>query len=270
MSRDEDFSPLEWAAKRIPRAEARRWWRAGYSVAEALRWLEHYSVEEALLWRKAGITRVAEAQSWRVAGVEAGAVRGWIAAGIGFAEAAAWNEFDYSLDEARKLKAEGKTPGESFRNRVQRMRSSPTAHRALPRGSSSGSMSRAAGRHPVQDFLEKLHRTPHGRQLMHGYLQQQWLDDEAVKWASEGIEAPAAILWKEFGVSPVDAAAATKDGQTPAATIRAWWEAGIPPGEFAAWLGAGLSPEEAAAQRADGVGADRAAVLRALRRLDEA
>jgi hypothetical protein len=274
MNRDDDFSALEWAAKQIPRSEAERWWWSGFTLAEAPGWRERFGVEEAVRWREAGIRTQAEVRSWQIAGVGAGEVGGWLEAGIGFAEASAWREFGYELGEARRLKAEGKGPSESFRGRVRLMRSRPAAARGAPSGSwvpyaSVSGRTSGAGSHPAQRFFEKLKGARGGPQLLHGYLRQQWLDDEAVAWAREGIEAASALLWKEFGVAPTDAAAAEKDGRTAAATIRAWWEAGIPPDEVRAWLGAGFGPEEAAAQRARGVDAERAAVLRALRGLEQ-
>jgi hypothetical protein len=274
MSRDDDFSPLDWAAKRIPRGEAEQWWRSGFTLAEALGWRARFGVEEAARWRAAGIRNQAEARSWQIAGVCVGEVGGWREAGIGFAEASAWREFGYELGEARRLRSEGKGPSESFRGRVRLMRGSPAAGQAgaggswVPYASLSGRRP-GAGSHPAQRFFEKLQGSRGGPQLLHGYVRQQWLDDEAVAWAREGIEAANALLWKEFGVAPADAAVAEKDGRTAAATIRAWWEAGIPPDEVRAWLGAGFTPEEAAAQRARGVDVERAAVLRALRGLEQ-
>jgi hypothetical protein len=273
MNRDDDFSPLAWAAKQIPRGEAEQWWRSGFTLAEALGWRERFGVAEAASWREAGIRTQAEARSWQIAGVDAGEVGGWLDAGIGFAEASAWREFGYELGEARRLKAEGKGPSASFLGRVRLMRSRPAAGRAaraaswVPYASGPGRRS-GAGSHPAQRFFEKLQGARRDPQLLHGYVREQWLDDEAVAWAREGIEAANALLWKEFGIAPADAAAAEKDGRTAATTIRAWWKAGIPPDEVRAWLGAGFTPEEAAAQRARGVDAERAAVLRALRGLE--
>jgi hypothetical protein len=271
MNREEDFRPLDWVAHQIPRPEAEQWWRSGFTLAEALRWRERFGVEEAAQWRKAGIRTQSEARSWRIAGVAADEVPAWLEAGISFAEASAWHEFGYELAAARRLKAEGKTPSESFRNRVQRMVSRPSRGRVqlasgrIRYGSGSGGQS---GNHPAQRFFEKLQGIRGGGQLIHGYMQQHWFDDEALAWATQGIDAAAALVWKEFGISPADAAAAEKAGGTPAATIRAWWEAGIPPDEVGVWLGAGFTPQDAAAQRAQGASADRAAVLRALRGLE--
>jgi hypothetical protein len=263
MSR-EDFEPLAWAAKGIPRAEAERWYRDGLSLADALRWRESFEVDEALAWRRAGVTSPGEARSWRVAGVTASAVGGWRAARIGFAEAAAWREFDYSLEEAKKLKAEGKSPSESFRQRVQLMQSQPSP--ATGRGW-FGRVGGGKSRTDVHRFLERLGRRQ--SPVVHSYMFRQWFDDEAVAWAEQDIDAGEALAWKELGLKPAEARPLVKEGATAASTMRVWWQAGIPFEEVAAWLGAGLTPEEAAAQRAKGIDADRAAVLRALRDPDE-
>ena len=87
--------------------------RAASASPRRSRWCERFDPEEAIAWRAAGVTNPGEARSWRIAGVDAGEVAGWRDAGIGFAEAAAWREFEYPLEEAKKLKAEGKTPSES-------------------------------------------------------------------------------------------------------------------------------------------------------------
>src|SRR5262249_15022598 len=155
---------------------------------------EPFGVDEAVAWRKAGVRALAEARSWRIAGVGADDVSGWLDAGIGFAEASAWHEFGYELDEARRLKADGKTPSESFRNRVQRMsgRSAGGRVRSRQGWSSYASSSSARGMgsqpaqrfiDPAQRFIEKLRGTRGGRQLIHSYhsyIAHQWLDDEAI------------------------------------------------------------------------------------------
>jgi hypothetical protein len=274
MNRDEDFRPLDWAARQVPRTEAEQWWRSGLTLGEALRWRERFGVEETARWRKAGIRTPKEARSWQIAGVGVDEVSGWLEAGIGFAEASAWHEFGYELAEARRLKTEGKTPSESFRRRVQKMSSSPAGariqdarrSRRFPSGSAGPAWASAQG---AQRFIEKVRTRPGSGQLIQGFLQRQWLDDEALVWATQGIDAADALVWKEFGISPADAAAAKNNRTTVAATLRSWWEAGIPPDEVGVWIGAGFTPEEATAQRAEGVSADRAAVLRALRALEE-
>jgi hypothetical protein len=266
MSR-EDFEPLTWAGKGIPRAEAERWWSSGFTLAEALRWRERFSADEAMGWRRAGVTSIIEARSWRVAGVDADAVGGWRDAGIGFAEAAAWHEFGYTLEEARQRKAEGKAPSETYLGRVRKMRGT---RKAVRMGSGQlwvTSGGRGSHTDAIHRFMSKI--GPKNSNLVHSYFARQWFDDEALAWAERGIDASDALAWKEFGIAPAEADRLAKAGQTPARTMRAWWEAGVPVDEVAAWLGAGLTPEEAAAQRAKGITAERAAVLRALREADD-
>ena len=41
--------------------------------------------------------------------------------------------------------------------------------------------------------------------VMHSYMQRQWFDDEAIAWATHGIEAADALAWKELGLTPVEA-----------------------------------------------------------------
>src|SRR6185437_14869375 len=127
------------------RTEAQQWWDAGFSLAEALRWVERFGVEEARAWCGAGVRTPAEARSWRVAGVGPDEVEGWREAGIGFAEASAWREFGYELEEAKRLKAEGRTASDSFRSRVQKMRSRPGGARAAQTQLRSGWTSYSPG-----------------------------------------------------------------------------------------------------------------------------
>ncbi len=102
-------------------------------------------------------------------------------------------------------------------------------------------------------------------QLLHGYMARQWFDEEAVAWATEGIDAAEAPVWKALGLHPNEAGRLARQGATLAATVSDWWRAGIPIGEVADWIGAGLTPLEAAGQRAKDISAEHAATLRALR-----
>jgi hypothetical protein len=105
---------------------------------------------------------------------------------------------------------------------------------------------------------------------MHGYLEHQWMDEDAVEWASRGITADDAYVWFELGLTPAEAARLASQGRGPTDVIREWWSAGIPFAEVADWLGAGLNAGEAVQQRARGITAEHAAALRALRRGDVA
>src|SRR5260370_533273 len=77
---------------------------------------------------------------------------------------------------------------------------------------------------------------------------REWLDEEAVAWAKEGIDGAEARIWKGLGVRPDEAGHLDRNGATLADTVRDWWQAGIPIAEVADWVGAGLTPKEAAAK----------------------
>jgi hypothetical protein len=256
MSRT-DFEPLAWANRGIPRDEAERLYDAGFDLADASAWRHSFGSHDAIRWRAAGVTTLREARAWLVAGVNAVEVAGWQQAGISFAEAAAWHEFGYSLAEAKELKAKGHTPSDAFRKQVKARPSS------RPRTVSSRSWLPSSQQDARRTFVQLLGAGNKG--LIFGYIHRQWVDDEAYRWAEQGIDVGDAVVWKTFGIGPAEAARLEQAGATAAGTMHAWWEAGVPPDEVAAWLGAGLTAAEAAAQRAAGVTADRAAVLRALR-----
>jgi hypothetical protein len=98
---------------------------------------------------------------------------------------------------------------------------------------------------PVQQFIEA--GVP--PQMLYSYMARQWFDDEAVAWASEGIDAGEAPVWKALGLRPNEASRLARNGTTLAATVRDWWRAGIPIGEVAHWIGAGLTTEAAVWRR---------------------
>src|SRR5260370_31241681 len=81
-------------------------------------------------------------------------------------------------------------------------------------------------------------------QLLHGYMARQWFDEEAVAWATEGIDAAEAPVWKALGLHPNEAGRLARQGATLAATVSDWWRAGIPIGEVADWIGAGPTPPD--------------------------
>jgi hypothetical protein len=95
-------------------------------------------------------------------------------------------------------------------------------------------------------------------QLLHSYMARQWLDDEAVAWAKEGIDGAEAPVWKALGLRPGEAGRLDRVGATLAGTVRDWWRAGIPIDEVAGWIAAGLTPEQAFRERP---GRDTARVL---------
>ena len=135
----------------------------------------------------------------------------------------------------------------------------------LPGSPSFGGAWRAGSPDPVGRLLE----SGADRNLVQGYLQHQWFDDEATAWALQGIEADDAYSWYELGLTAAEAGRLTLQSRTPGDVIFEWWGAGIPLGEVADWIGAGLSATEAVEQRTRGITAEHAAALRALRQDDD-
>jgi hypothetical protein len=236
------------------------WREHGFSEQSGLDWWRHrIDPAEALRWQRVAVAEPIDAVRWKIAGIGPDTVREWIYAKIDAREAVAWTEMGFSVAEARKHKRAGRTAVQAYgrAHRARLVQTYPPAPQALPgRPGRSGS--------GPQHFIE----TVRGRdpQMIHSYMHRRWFDDEAIAWASHGIDAADALAWKELGLTPVEAERCrTRDG-SPMQTAKAWWQAGIPFEEVADWIGAGLIPEEAVAQRAKGVTAERAAVLRSLRK----
>ncbi|MBV9192923.1 MAG: hypothetical protein JO168_02180 [Solirubrobacterales bacterium] len=183
-------------------------------------------------------------------------MREWLYVKIDAREAAAWLELGFTVAQARRHKAAGRTPVQAYgqHHRADATGPAPRGH-LLP----------GTPRHRVdpRHFMEAVRRRD--PQVANTYMQRQWFDDEAIAWALHGIEASEAMAWKELGLTPVEAERQQSNGMNAMQTVKAWWKAGIPFDEVADWIGAGLTPAEAAAQRANGVTAERAAVLRSLR-----
>lgn len=232
--------------------DAAPWQALGFSSAAGWTWWKHrIDPGDALRWQRAGVTTPIDAVRWKIAGLDADTVREWIDAEIDAREAVAWKELGFNVREARTHKRAGHSPVQAYGKSPRPMRASsqgvvvgngPDAHRFI----------QAIGR-----------RDP---RLVHSYIQRQWLDDEAIAWASHGVEATEALAWKELGLTPVEAERQQKQGHSAMQTAKAWWQMGIPFEEVADWIGAGLTAEEAAAQRASGVTVEQAAVLRSLRK----
>jgi len=201
--------------------------------------------EEAVGWATQGID-AAEAPVWKALGLhpnEAGrlarqgatlaaTVSDWWRTGIPIGEVADWI-------------GAGLTPAEAFR----RLPGHSAAAARVMRG--------APGSDPILNVAEV--SVPHGHEPVRG------VDQEAVAWATQGIDAAEAPVWKALGLHPNEAGRLARQGATLAATVSDWWRAGIPIGEVADWIGAGLTPLEAAGQRAKDISAEHAATLRALR-----
>jgi hypothetical protein len=239
------------------------WVAAGFTAEDAEVWRRwRFMIAEATAWQAAGVLEGLHAAQWSTAGVTASSVESWRAAGIDAPEAVRWHEFGYDLEAARAEKQTGRGPLDAFANR--------TGLRPLAPGIGPvvGARQSFVGRGDAGSARQFLERGVDPR-LMHGYLEHQWMDEDAVAWASRGVTADDAYVWFELGLTPAEAARLTSQGRGPTDVIREWWSAGIPFAEVADWLGAGLTASEAVQQRARGITAEHAAALRALRRADE-
>jgi hypothetical protein len=235
-----------------PPEDLTAWLAAGLRRVEALAWRRwRFTLDDATRWRRSGVTEALAAAQWQAAGVTPDTVRGWLDAKIGPSEAIRWHEFGFDLQSARQHAQRGETPDDVFQQRHM---------------SQVGFAARAAASNPMHEGIRRFMQAGAPHELMSGYLEEKWLDDEAIAWAKQDIAASAARLWQEIGLTPSEAGELRKAGQTPATVIRDWWRAGIPFDEVADWIGAGLTVEEAVAQRGSGVTVEQAAALRALRR----
>ncbi|HTX08295.1 MAG TPA: hypothetical protein VME22_06765 [Solirubrobacteraceae bacterium] len=239
------------------RFDPERWRELGFSRESGRAWFTHrIEPRDALRWQRAEVTEPIDAVRWRIAGIGPDTVREWVYAKIDAREAVAWTELGFNVAAARKHKRAGRSAVQAY-GHDRRVSTAVT----YPAASQAG-VSRIGVGH--RRFMEAVRgRDP---RVMHSYMQRQWFDDEAIAWATHGIEAADALAWKELGLTPVEVECYRAREMSPMQTAKAWWRAGIPFDEVADWIGAGLSPEEAAQQRANGVTAERAAVLRSLRK----
>jgi hypothetical protein len=252
------------------RFDPERWESIGISSAEGERWFRHrIEPGDALSWRRAEVSEPLEAVRWKIAGVDPSTVREWVYAKIDAREAVVWAELGFNAARARVHKRAGRSAVQAHghdqharrawgqvQGSASAISASVSAGSVLPGG--------PAGPQRLMHALRGGQR--HHRHLLHSYMSRQWFDDEAIAWASHGIEAADALAWKELGLTPVEAERQEAEGNTAMQTAKAWWRAGIPVDEVADWIGAGLTPEEATEQRAKGVTGERAAVLRSLRK----
>lgn len=233
------------------------WRELGFSKERAMLWWQNrVGPQEAVRWQRAAVPEPIDAVRWRIAGIGPDTVREWVYAKIDAREAVTWTEMGFSISEARKHKRAGRTAVQAYGyiTRAGITVAYPAAPQAPP-----GRL----GPDPRR-FMETVRaRDP---RLMHSYMQRHWFDDEAIAWATHGIDAADALAWKELGLTPVEAERCQARDGNPMQTAKAWWQAGIPFEEVADWIGAGFGPEEAVRQRAKGVTAERAAVLRSLRK----
>lgn len=251
------FDPKQWEAVGIAKDDGLGWWK------------HRIDPGDAVAWQRAGVREPIDAVRWKIAAVTPDTVREWIRAEIDAREAVGWTELGFSVVDARHHKRAGRTPVQAYgrRHRTRPAPPPPQTRAAAGTGwTAYGPRPPASVRHGPgpQRFMQAVgHRDP---RVTHSYMQRQWFDDEAIAWATHGIEAADALAWKELGLTPVEAERQQSQGLSAIQTAKAWWKANIPFDEVADWLGAGLTPQEAAEQRANGVTADQAAVLRSLRK----
>jgi hypothetical protein len=174
-----------------------------------------------------------------------------------------WHEMGYDIDAAKGEKAKGLGPVEAFTQAHARSRSQPRSRPgpvSLQRGGWMSRSTMVGG--GSAGLIGQAGADP---RVLHGYHLRQWLDEAAMKWASEGIEAADAYTWHALGLTPAEAARLALQGRGPGDVVREWWGAGIPFNEVGDWIGAGLTSQEAVDQRSRGITSEQAAALRALR-----
>ena len=224
------------------------WLAAGFDSTDAEVWRRwRFTIARAEAWINAGVTEGLHAAQWMTAGADPMLVQSWRDAGIDASEAVQWHEMGFDVTRARAEKSKGRSPTDAF------------AQAQPPRPRSGWASVAPTG----QRVLRRSGADP---RFMHGYMQRQWMDEEAVAWAKQGIEAADAYTWHALGLTPAEAGRLVLQGRLPGEVIREWWMAGIPFEEVADWIGAGLSAQEAVDQRARGITAEQAAALRALRK----
>jgi hypothetical protein len=240
--------------------EIAAWVAAGFSVEDAEVWRRwRFTIAQAEAWQAVGVGEGLHAAQWSTAGVGPETVKSWRDSGIEASEAVRWHEMGCDADEARAEKRKGNGPEEAFSQSHPRQGGGSGVVRTSRLISQQGMLGTSG---PIQAF----HQSGGDPRVIHSYLQHQWFDEEAMAWATRGIEAADAYTWHEIGLTPDEAGRLALQGRMPGEVIREWWSAGIPFDEVAEWIGAGLSAREAVDQRAKGITAEQAAALRALRR----
>jgi hypothetical protein len=243
--------------------ELPRWLDAGFKAEVAEVWRRwRFSIARAQAWVAAGVDEGLHAAQWSTAGVDPGVVEEWRDAGIEANEAVRWHEFGYGLEAARTEKAKGHGPDQAFAQANQQSSAGMTTRMMRTSGVGFSGVGFAGS-------VRGLHEAGVDPRVLHSYAQHHWMDESAIPWAKQGIDASDAYMWHELGLTPAEAGRLELLGRTVGDVVREWWTAGIPFEEFADWVGAGLSTAEAVEQRARGITAEHAASLRALRR-DEA
>lgn len=253
MSRFDDPDDLD-----RPPEDLTPWLAAGFRRVDALAWRRwNFTLEDARRWQRAGVRVALAAAQWQAAAVSPATVGSWLAEKITASEAIRWHEFGFDLDQAREHRKHGRGPDQAFgQHQVTRSVS------AFQGGAIAATGPVSAQASAFRAFM----RSGAAPNVLAGYMQAHWTDEDAVAWAKQGIQAWDARTWRMIGLTPAEAAELQNADVRPERVIEEWWRAGIPFEEVADWLGAGLTASEAVEQRAAGVTQEQAAALRALRR----
>lgn len=220
------------------------WLAAGIRRVDALAWRRwNFKLDEVIAWRNAGVKDALSAAQWGAAAVTPQTVRDWMDANITSAQAVRWHEFGYDLKRASEATKQGRGPEAAYQQRQQ-------------------SVSSTFLNSPLQSRYRQFLQSGVPTNVLAGYLQANWTDEEALSWAKLGISYADAKIWARIGLVPAE----SQGLGDPMTVIEEWWRSGIPYEEVADWLGAGLTAAEAVEQRESGVTREQAAALRALRR----
>ena len=180
------------------------------------RW--RFTIARAKAWVAAGVDEGLHAAQWSTAGVTPATVEEWRQAGIGPGEAVRWHEFGYELASARIEKARGRSPDEAF---AEAHSSGP------PRQRHGGNEEPGRTGFPgppggLPGPLRGLHEAGVDHRLIRAYMQHQWMDETAVAWATQGIDAVDAYRWYDLGLTPAEAGRLELQGRTVGDVVREW------------------------------------------------
>jgi hypothetical protein len=170
------------------------WVAAGFTAGTAEVWRRwRFTIARARTWVAAGVDEGLEAAQWATAGVTPGTVEEWRQAGIGPGEAVRWHEFGFGLAAARDEKGRGNGPDAAFARAHPQTQHGPMARVRGLAGSRSGNP------------LRGLHEAGVDPRLIRSYMEHQWMDESAVAWATQGIDAVDAYMWHGLGLTAAEA-----------------------------------------------------------------
>jgi hypothetical protein len=210
------------------------------------RW--RFPPDAADAWQAVGVADPAVATKWGIAGVTPATIDDWRQADLDADQAVKAFRLGYDLAAVRELASQGRDVDTEF---ARRYNLAPTVGHVAA----------------TVDVREALRTSQLPQSIVVGFLHENWLDQEALRWATYRIEVADARSWRAMGLTPAEAADLQQRGRRPGEVAREWHEAGIPPDELAEWLGAGYSAAEAASERARGVPIEEVARTR-MRRQD--